>query len=87
MGSAAKVVTAPFKGIGNIFSGIPKGPEVPKPEPLAELPTGADPRVAKARETIRRRAASAVGRDETILTSPLGLPLSASIGRKSLLGA
>lgn len=68
------------------IGGSPKTPEVPPlPPPAAPPPTAADPAVARARDSNRSRAALALGRDKTILTSSQGLePVEQQ--KKTLLG-
>ena len=58
------------------------------PTVLAEAPqpSPSEPQVRQATDRARRRRASAVGRKDTILTSPLGLSDEGDIARTSLLG-
>jgi len=70
-----------------IFGGKGKGGfPAPFPTVLAEEPAPAEPKVRDAQDRARRRRAVAVGRQGTILTSPLGLAGDESIARPSLLG-
>lgn len=65
----------------------PKTPEPPPlPPPAAPPPTPVDPAVQRARLDNRQRAALALGRDRTILTSAQGLLDTPMSGKKSLLG-
>jgi hypothetical protein len=65
----------------------PKTPDTPPlPPPAPPPPTAADPAVARARSDNRQRAALALGRDKTILTSGQGLSDSTGSGKKTLLG-
>lgn len=65
----------------------PKTPEPPPlPPPAAPPPTPVDPAVQRARLDNRQRAALALGRDRTILTSAQGLLDTPMAGKKSLLG-
>lgn len=65
----------------------PKSAEPPPlPPPAPPPPTAADPAVARARSDNRQRAALALGRDKTILTSGQGLSDGAGSGKKTLLG-
>jgi len=73
-----------------LFGGKEKAP-APVPTVLAEEltppePTPPEPRVRDARDRARRRRASSVGRQDTILTSPLGLTGDDNVARPSLLG-
>ena len=83
LGSALGAVSS----ISSLFGGgkkdsAPAAPQAP-PTFLADVPKKADPRQAQDRS--RRRAAAAVGRGKTVLTSPLGLGDDQSTARTTLL--
>jgi hypothetical protein len=77
--------------MGSVFK-KPKVPDAPAPPPPppAVPDEMKQPEVQKelstARSNIVKRAAVAQGRQDDILTSPLGLPSSLNESRKSLLG-
>lgn len=60
-------------------------PPLPPPPPPA--PSRADPSVEEARKRAGIAARNARGRSATILTGDRGLPGSAPVARKTLLGA
>ncbi len=68
-------------------------PDAPPPPPIPEVPK-ADEQAARdreaagqARERQRRSAAAAYGRNDTILTGPLGLTDEPASKRRTILGA
>lgn len=83
--SAVSIVS----GVAGLFGGkkdkgssAPAVPEIPTI--LDAVPKKADPKQAQDRS--RRRAAAAVGRGKTVLTSPLGLDDDGGTARTTLLG-
>ena len=75
--------------VGRLFGGKDDDPRT-TPELARTLvgkkPTPSEPKVRQAQDRSRRRKAAAVGRQGTILTSPLGLTGDEDIARFSLLG-
>lgn len=69
--------------MGGLFGGA--APAAPTPAPLP--PTRSDAEVQSAALAARQRRAQAVGRSETISTSPQGLTEDAPVASKKLLGA
>ncbi len=71
-----------------IFGGKEKSTPAPTVlAPAAPVPVQAEAQTRQATDRARRRRASAVGRQDTILTSPLGAPEGEeNIARPSLLG-
>jgi hypothetical protein len=69
--------------MGSIFS-APSPPPPPPPPPLPPIPTADDPEVKRAAEQRRLSERKRRGRRSTILTSGLGDPSTAPVGRPTL---
>ncbi len=69
-----------------LFGGKKERAPAPVPTVLAEQPAPAAPKIRDAQDRARRRRSASVGRQDTILTSPLGLTGDEDVARPSLLG-
>ncbi len=74
-------------GGGSKTPNVQAMPEVPAVEIPAPIPTSVDQSVQLAGDDKRRQLASAMGQNNTILTSSSGLTNKANTERKTLLGS
>ncbi len=79
-------IVSVVSGVAGLFGKKDKTPPAPTVIAAAAKATGSEPQVRQAQDRARKRRTAAVGRQGTILTSPLGLTGDEDVARPSLLG-